>query len=348
MLFTVLGLVLLMALAVAFVFWWRETRRAGQRPSWRGLAIPLLVVALAGLGYLTLGLNPRTPAWVAEQHRYAAVAEKIIQGQAPDDQDKHLSAADLARVLQARLVREPSAPGWYTLGLLYDQLEAPVQVQKAARRALELDPSNPSARLLLARGMIEQAQGKLTDDAYKQIQIVLADNPDHDGAWMLQAMAAGQAHRYGLAAEAWRQLLKRHDNGEAGKLIRQGLTRAEQQQTRGRQLDGLTVRVRGGMLPAGGTLFVFLRENGQGGQPLAARRVLVAAFPATVTLRARDWLQRYPDDLDGLRVAARYTPAPGSSVAQAGIRSATQSLSLGNSPAATLELAPEGAAGGSQ
>lgn len=337
-LFVSLGLVLLLSLLCCFLLWRRETRRAGEGASLSGLALPLLVVALAGLGYLTLGFNPQTQGWLADQRGYGDVADRVIRGEAPGEQDQDISTTGLTRVLQARLARDPSAPGWYTLGLLYDQLGAPEQVQEAASRSLALAPDNASARLLLARGMIEQAQGRLTDPAQAQIQQVLDANPEHDGAWMLQAMAAGEAHRYQLAADSWRALLARHGEGEAGDLIRQGLAGAEQQQASAAQFEDLQVQVEASDLPAGGTLFVFLQREGAGGQPLAARRVLVDAFPITVTVRPEDWLQAYPQDPSTVRVAARYTPAPGSSVAEAGLRSASVAIKPGESPAASLTL----------
>ncbi|HAM76284.1 MAG TPA: cytochrome C biogenesis protein, partial [Alcanivorax sp.] len=75
-----------------------------------------------------------------------------------------------------------------------------------------------------------------------------------------------------------------------------------------------------------------------GGQPLAARRVLAESFPIQVTLRPGDWLQAYPAELDQLRVAARYTPAPGSSVDQANLNAAPTALDLSRRPAASLTI----------
>lgn len=337
--FIVLIVVLLAALLVCFLLWRRESRAAGAPLSITGLAIPLLVVAVAGLGYLTIGLDRNTLDWLADQRRYDPVAERVIAGEAPGEQDQDISAAALTRVLQSRLVREPSLTGWYTLGLLYDQLGAPAQAQEAARRALEMDPDDHAARLLLARGLIAQADGRLTDEAQAEIARVLADNPRHDGALMLQAMAANEARRFDLAAQSWRALLARHGDGEAGDLIRRGLAQAEQQRERGEQLQGLTVTVQADDVPEGGTLFVFLRRAGEsGGQPLAARRVLAESFPIQVTLRPGDWLQAYPAELDQLRVAARYTPAPGSSVDQANLNAAPTPLDLSRRPAASLTI----------
>ncbi|HCD74723.1 MAG TPA: cytochrome C biogenesis protein, partial [Alcanivorax sp.] len=263
--FIVLIVVLLAALLVCFLLWRRESRAAGAPLSITGLAIPLLVVAVAGLGYLTIGLDRNTLDWLADQRRYDPVAERVIAGEAPGEQDQDISAAALTRVLQSRLVREPSLTGWYTLGLLYDQLGAPAQAQEAARRALEMDPDDHAARLLLARGLIAQADGRLTDEAQAEIARVLADNPRHDGALMLQAMAANEARRFDLAARSWRALLARHGDGEAGDLIRRGLAQAEQQRERSEQLQGLTVTVQADDVPEGGTLFVFLRRAGESG-----------------------------------------------------------------------------------
>ena len=64
------------------------------------------------------------------------------------------------------------------------------------------------------------------------------------------------------------------------------------------------------------------------------------SFPVTVTLRAGDWLQNYPEKPDTLRVAARYTPAPGSSVEQARLGSEPQPLDLDARPAAIIDLGP--------
>ncbi|HBL87306.1 MAG TPA: hypothetical protein DD399_10530, partial [Alcanivorax sp.] len=68
--FIVLIVVLLAALLVCFLLWRRESRAAGAPLSITGLAIPLLVVAVAGLGYLTIGLDRNTLDWLADQRRY--------------------------------------------------------------------------------------------------------------------------------------------------------------------------------------------------------------------------------------------------------------------------------------
>lgn len=264
-LLAVLGAVLLIALLSVFLLWRRETRRDGDRASWSGLALPLLVVVVGGLGYLTLGYHPETAQWLSDRRELSDAARRVIQGQPPEIDNDNLSAAAFARVLQSEVVREhQTMDGWYALGLLYDQLGAPAQAEEAARRALFLEPDNDAARLLLARSLIQANEGRLTDAAEAEIQKVLEAYPQHDGAWMLQAMAASRAHRYELALRSWQALLARHGEGEAGDLLRQGKANTERQLAKARQLDDLRITVNAGDVAAGGTLFVFLRQGEQG------------------------------------------------------------------------------------
>ncbi|EKF73919.1 cytochrome c-type biogenesis protein [Alcanivorax hongdengensis A-11-3] len=309
-------------LLVMTVILWGLWRREGQRQSGRpglALAIPALVLCLAALGYALQGYNRETGPWLEQQQAYKDVARQIIAGQTPDQVAAKVPAGQLARVLQSELARHPSAVGWYALGMIYDQLGAPQLAEEAARKALVLADDKADIHLLLARALIEQNQGRLTEDAQAQIDQVLASQPNHDGAWMMLAMAADRAGRYPLAIHAWSSLLKRHDQGETGKLLRMGLEKSRQQLARQDRFASLPATIRATDLPAGGTLFVYLRRAGSQGQPLAAHRTVVRDFPATVTLTPGDWLQPFPEEGAALVIGARYTPAPGASVDQAGI-----------------------------
>ena len=322
MVWIVISVVLLVALgALIWLLWQREARKAGK--VMRGaIGIPLVVVLLAALGYGLIGYNEHTNDWLADQQEYRDVARAIIAGESPERAASEVPVGALVRVLQAELVKEPSAMGWYALGSLYDQLGAPEQSEEAARKALAMSPQEPAMHLLLARALIQKAGGKLTDPALAELRWVLDREPAHDGAWMMLAMSADRAGRYDLAEQGWQALLSRHSEGETGDLLRRGLENARQQKARQEKFAGIQAVVEADDLPAGGTVFVYLREAGSSGQPLSAR----------------DWLQRYPDDSAALVIGARYTPAPGGGVDQAAIMAPVKPLELPQKSPATLVL----------
>lgn len=338
MMWIVIALVLLLALGVLlWLLWQREARKAGK--VMRGaIGIPLIMLVLAAAGYGLVGYNEHTSDWLNDQQEYRSVARAIIAGESPERAASEVPVGALVRVLQAELVKNPSAMGWYALGSLYDQLGAPEQSEEAARKAVAKSPQEPAMHLLLARALIQKAGGKLTDPALAELRWVLDREPTHDGAWMMLAMSADRAGRYDLAEQGWQALLSRHSQGETGDLLRRGLENAREQKARQEKFAGIQAVVTAEELPAGGTVFVYLREAGSSGQPLAARRQVVPHFPATVSLSAQDWLQRYPDDSAELVIGARYTPAPGGVVDQAAIMAPVKPLELPQAGPAVLVL----------
>lgn len=338
MMWIVIALVLLLALGVLlWLLWQREARKAGK--VMRGaIGIPLIMLVLAAAGYGLVGYNEHTSDWLNDQQEYRSVAQAIIAGESPERAASEVPVGALVRVLQAELVKNPSAMGWYALGSLYDQLGAPEQSEEAARKAVAKSPQEPAMHLLLARALIQKAGGKLTDPALAELRWVLDREPTHDGAWMMLAMSADRAGRYDLAEQGWQALLSRHSQGETGDLLRRGLENAREQKARQEKFAGIQAVVTAEDLPAGGTVFVYLREAGSSGQPLAARRQVVPHFPATVSLSAQDWLQRYPDDSAELVIGARYTPAPGGAVDQAAIMAPVKPLELPQGDPAMLVL----------
>ena len=338
MMWIVIAVLLLVVLgALLWLLWQREARKAGK--VMRGaIGIPLVMVVLAAAGYGLVGYNEHSSDWLADQQEYRSVARAIIAGQSPERAASNVPVGALVRVLQAELVKDPSAMGWYALGSLYDQLGAPEQSEEAARKAVAMSPQEPAMHLLLARALIQKAGGNLTDPALEELRWVLDREPAHDGAWMMLAMSADRAGRYDLAEQGWESLLSRHREGETGDLLRRGLENAREQKSRQEKFAGIQAIVASEDLPAGGTVFVYLRQAGSSGQPLAARRQVVPQFPATVTLSARDWLQRYPDDGAELVIGARYTPAPGGAVDQAAITAPVKPLELPQGGPAVLVL----------
>ncbi len=332
----------LAVIALASMFWWlwlwrRESSRV-DAPAPRSMWALAVLLPLLGSGlYLGFGYDERTGDWLKDHRELRPLVAELAAGRAPAELEADIPQGRIARVLQREMARSPTAEGWYALGLLFGEMEAPEVASQAARRALELEPS-VHTRMLLARSLIAKEQGALTSESRRLLEQVLREHPDHDGAWMLLGMGATNAGDHALAARAWENMLERHEGGRAKPVLERSLAFARSQQAMQERFDGKEITVEAGEdLRAGGSLFVYLQREGGSGQPLAARQVLAERFPVTVELRREDWLQRYPDEDEPIEAGARYSPAAGSGVDGAEYRAVPEPLEPGETPRLRLE-----------
>lgn len=316
-----------LGLALGFA-WYRAARTdAGQRPGTLPLFGAASVVIAAGVLYAALGMNPETQQWISDYHAHKDDVLTLLTPE-PDPSVQSLPLPLVTRVMQRAATQDPSGQAWYGVSMLYSELDGAPQAVQAARKAVEMTPGEFGPRLLLARSLIDEADGRLVPEARQLLEELLAEEPEHDGAWMLTGMAAMRSGDYDLAIRALDSLLSRHESEEAAVPLRRARARAVAMRENRARLDGLTVRVEAAdSLVPGGTLFVFLRRRGEeGGQPLAAVRVLADAFPVEVTVNAEDWLQSLPGPDVELVAGARYAPGPGSAVDQASIEAEPRPL----------------------
>ena len=335
--------VLMLLLALICLLWWlvlwkRESRVLGSALPSRLMLIGLLLPLLGAGLYLGMGYDPETPSWLRDRAALSDIADELIAGEAPDNLGE-VSPGSLARVLQGRLHRNPSAAGWYALGLLYSEMEVAALAAESARRAVALDGERIEPRMLLAQSLVEEADGRLTNEAREVLESVLEMRADHDGAWMLLGMSAANVGDYDLAIRAWESLISRHGESEVGPLLQRSLRFARDQQAARERFAGQGARVEAEGIRPGGTLFVSLRRVGQAGQPLAARRILAERFPIEVSLRPQDWLQPYPQGDVELEMTARYSPSAAMGVEGAEIRSQPETVEAGSF--VTLKLLAE-------
>jgi len=312
----------LLAAVAALLLWWmwrREARSQGAALGLPSVPVVLGVAALALLLYIWRGQHPDTGRWLSDWRAYQEFATQVVAGDPDPELAAQIPLQSLARVLQRQLHLTPSAEGWYVLSLIYSELEAPQVSVMAARRAVEISDNALEPRLLLARSLIEQEQGRLNAEAGELLDSILAEQPNHDGALTLLASAAMQSQDFARALPAWQALLARHGEGEARTLLEKMVDDARRQLVAQQHYQNLTVVVDAGDgIEAGGNLFVFLRRPGDVGQPLAAVRVLADRFPISVQLTPANWLQAMPAPGTELVAGARYSAAGGAGVEQAG------------------------------
>lgn len=321
----VLIAVALVAILLLALLWRRECRRAGVPVRPYVFWFPALLGLIAAVVFVSVGMPSGALRLLDDMHSYRPEATRLIAGESLEKLDEKLPLMGLIHALQAELGDHPSAAGWQSLSRLYSQLtrqtglDANNMAVQAAERAVSMAPEDADKRLLLAQALIDANGGKLNAAAKQQIDKVLTQHPDYDGAWLLQAMAAIQAGDYALAETSFTALLTHHPHDKATELLQKSLDKVKGERARKEYFAQIKVEVTAGAegkVPTGGTLFVFVQRAGAAGKPLAAKRVLLDQLPLTVTLAAGDWLGSLPQVDEKLVVGGRYAQGAGASVAQ--------------------------------
>ncbi len=322
----VLIIATLVAVLALALLWRRECRRDAVPLRPFLLWFPGLLGLIGAVVFITFGMTSGALQWLQDVHKYQPQAQELVAGKPLDElKDNKFPLLGLIHALQAQLMQTPSADGWASLSTLYAELarQSGLDIDslavEAAKRALEENPADGTHRLLLAQRMVESNGGKLTEEAHQQLKRVLENHPEYDGAWLLLGMSAARAGQYETAETAFKELLKHHPDDKATALLQKSLKHMQLRQKQVAYYGNIQVTIKAGdeKETTGGTLFVFIREPGTQGQPLAAKRVLVSKLPLTVTLTAGDWLQAMPVIGSPLVIGGRYSTEAASNVASA-------------------------------
>lgn len=262
------------ALLAAVVLW--PLRQQGRR------SFVLGVVALGVAGaclYLLVG-NPR-----AAQVQPAPSVATLRDG---------------VEALQQALQRDPQrADGWALLGRSQAELGNAAAAADAFNRAAALAPDEPGVLVEAAQARAQADPGKQFDDtALAWLQRAHTLSPDAERASWLLGIALRQRGRNAEAADLWSTLLPRLEPGAAQALQAQIAIARE---ASGQLPDApaaaaasasalLQVRVhlpaslKASDWPASTQVFVLARAVGGPPMPVAARKLPLAGFPATVGL----------------------------------------------------------------
>ncbi len=258
------------ALLAAVVLW--PLRQQGRR------SFVLGVVALGVAGaclYLLVG-NPR-----AAQVQPAPSVATLRDG---------------VEALQQALQRDPQrADGWALLGRSQAELGNAAAAADAFNRAAALAPDEPGVLVEAAQARAQADPGKQFDDtALAWLQRAHTLSPDAERASWLLGIALRQRGRNAEAADLWSTLLPRLEPGAVQALQAQIAIARE---AAGQPPDTpaaasalLQVRVhlpaslKASDWPASTQVFVLARAVGGPPMPVAARKLPLAGFPATVGL----------------------------------------------------------------
>lgn len=209
--------------------------------------------------------------------------------------------------LARRLERQPEdLEGWLLLGRSYAQLGQFPLSARAYRRADRLaEGRSAEAATGLGEALLLAEQSDLKGEAGRLFERAVELDPNSTKALFYSAVGALDRGDRGLARQRFERLLTGNPPPEVRNLIQRqidaidaGLVAGGQPEQPGGSAQGetvaATVRVRVTLAPAvasaaraGAPLFVSVRLAGQGGPPLAARR-LEAKFPQELELGAGD------------------------------------------------------------
>lgn len=258
------------ALLAAVVLW--PLRQQGRR----GFVLGVVALGVAGACLYLLVGNPR-----AAQVQAAPSVATLRDG---------------VEALQQALQRDPQrADGWALLGRSQAELGNATAAAEAFSRAAALAPDEPGVLVEAAQARAQADPGKQFDDtALAWLQRARTLSPDAERASWLLGIALRQRGRNAEAADLWSTLLPRLEPGAAQALQAQiAIAREAAGQPSDTSATApalLQVRVqlpaslKTGDWPASTQVFVLARAVGGPPMPVAARKLPLAGFPATVGL----------------------------------------------------------------
>ena len=222
-----------------------------------------------------------------------------------------VTEADSPQTMVARLARQlekdpKNLDGWLLLGRSYLVLQEYPLALRAFERADRMSGGkNAEALVGEAEALTLTDESELAGRAGKLIERALVLTPDSGQALFFGAAAAARRGELPLARERYARLLSMNPPATVRPLIEQQVSALDEQMARSPAGAGgaavpaagspgadAAVRVNvslGARLAAGppAPLFVFVRKPGEGGPPLAAKR-LEGHFPQSVTLTPAD------------------------------------------------------------
>ncbi len=219
------------------------------------------------------------------------------------------SVEDLVADLQQRMNENPDdAEGWVVLGRSLKTMRRYAEAKTALSNANHLLPGDPMIMVELAEAsLFASGKPEISAEILQLLEDALAIDPlQQRGLWLL-GIAAAQGGDNERAIAFWQKLLNQMDPAsDVGQTVARQIelarARAGQpeagQANPGQASSGIVLPVNitladelAGSLPPGAVLFVFIRQAGTQGMPLAVKRIPAPRFPLSIQFSNADLLQ---------------------------------------------------------
>ncbi len=325
----VLTSVLLTLLSVGLIAWplWRAT--GPQRSPLAATLAACLIPILVWLVYPKIS----TYDWVTPP----------AQAAAPSAQPRSLDEA-ISGLEQKLAENSSDEDGWVLLGSSYLAVQRPADAVQAYRRAIELsNGNNMAARLGAAEAQIAENPAALSGAAGQEVEAVLEKDPRNPKALWYGGMLALSRGDVATVRLRWQALLDLDPPAEIQQIIVRQLAELNPDQsvatsgagpsatgdpaTSARATDSagidIKVSISAGLrtrISPSAPLFIFVRDPGKPGPPLAVVRRLASELPVSLRISDADLMLPGGPGLAALKSAALVARIAngGNPVAQAG------------------------------
>lgn len=267
-----------------------DTKLAEVHGRWTAIMLILIVPMFVVGGYFLIGTPQAINNMVAEVSTSSA-HESV-------NQDMPSVEAMLSK-LEERLKNQPDdAEGWFTLGRTYMTMGRYNEAVVALERVYKLAGDHPSVLLSYADALTMARGGKMQGQPFELVKKALALEPQNPTALWLVGIAYDEQGEYKKAIDYWQQLEPLlADNPKAQQKVRDLIAQAKQrlgepeEKLSAQQSSVTSIRVSVKLSPElkarakmDDTVFIFARASQGPPMPLAVVRKQVKDLPVTVTL----------------------------------------------------------------
>jgi len=219
------------------------------------------------------------------------------------------SVEDLVADLQQRMTENPGdAEGWVILGRSLKTMRRYAEAKTALSNANHLLPDDPMIMVELAEAtLFASGKPEISADILQLLEEALAIDPlQQRGLWLL-GIAAAQAGDNEQAISLWQRLLNQMDPAsDVGQTVSRQIELAQARAGQPAPGEAGTEQASTGFvlpvnivladeladsMPSNAVLFVFIRQPGTQGMPLAVKRIPAPRFPLSIQFSNADLLR---------------------------------------------------------
>lgn len=177
--------------------------------------------------YFKLGAHADLRQLTDKHQSFAQLSIVELAGKA---QEKEITALEFLTELRLRSELDPeNKEKWLQLGQIFLRFGELDEADQAFVRAIDLEPTDAS-RLQVAQYFLESDDPAAYQRADRHIGLVLMEQPNHEGALLMQGVNQFKQQNYQGAIDYWQRLLEMRDpDSQSAQLMREQIARAEHQ-----------------------------------------------------------------------------------------------------------------------